>query len=162
MRFALVRGRGVVSGMIQWFTRSVYSHAAIVFADGVVYEATPRGFVRAAGLSENNGGCQVDLFAYVEPLTAAEVSVARAMCEGMLGRNYDYTMLLGFPGRLNFEPASSQRQLFCSESLMLVAMALGPGRRLLERVAPWKVPPDWIPMSPRLRWDETVVPEKKQ
>ena len=148
MRFALVRGRGVVSGMIQWFTRSVYSHAAIVFADGVVYEATPRGFVRAAGLSENNGGCQVDLFAYVEPLTAAEVSVARAMCEGMLGRKYDYTMLLGFPGRLNFEPASSQRRLFCSESLMLVAMALGPGRRLLERVAPWKVPPDWLPMSP--------------
>ena len=55
MRFALVRGRGEVSGMIQWFTRSVYSHAAIVFADGVVYEATPRGFVRAAGLSEVRG-----------------------------------------------------------------------------------------------------------
>jgi len=159
MRFGLVRGRSPVSGAIQWFTRSVYSHANVVFRDGVVYEAEPQGFVRAASLAVNNAGCVVDLLEYKDPLTEDEEIVARAACETMVGEDYDYAMLVGFLGRFNFEPPASRRKLFCSEACMVVSLALGPGRRLLERVPPWKVPPEGINLSPLLKWVETVVPK---
>jgi hypothetical protein len=157
MRFGLVRGRSpVVSDGIRWETRSVYSHANIIF-DEAVFEAEASGFVQVPSLGVNNSGCQVDLLGYKEPLSPAEEAIAWQACQGMVGELYDYEMIKGFLTRANYKPASSQRRLFCSEAVFLVSIALGPARLLLERIEPWAVPPEGIAISPLLQWEQTVL-----
>lgn len=159
MRFGLVKGRSAISGPIQWFTRSVYSHANIVFSDGTVYEAESSGFVRVESLAVNNRGCMVDLLGYRDGLSDSEVLVARDLCDSLVGEDYDYAALLGFLTRMNWEPPASRRKLFCSEACYLVGFALGPSRALLDRIQPWEVSPRDLNISPLLRWTETVVPQ---
>ena len=158
MRFGLVRGRTpVISDANRWLTRSVYSHANIVFDDGTVYEAEAEGFVKSASLSVHNGGCQVDLLEYKVPLTEFEEAIARAQCEAMLGELYDYQAILGFLERSNFSPPSSARKLICSEADFLVSVALGLERVLLERIRPEEVAPEHINISPLTKWVRTVM-----
>lgn len=157
MKFALVRGKSPVSSLIQWWTRSVYSHVAIVLDTGTTYEALPSGFVRAPNLAANNHGSTIDLLAYKTPLTQAEEATARRALESMVGKLYDYHMLLAFPLRTSWEPPASRRKLFCSEAAYLVSLALGPSRILLERTLPWKVTPDMINLSPLLKWEKTLT-----
>jgi hypothetical protein len=161
VRIGLVRGRTpVVSWGIQLETRSVYSHANIVFDDGTVYEAEAQGFLPFASLSVNNAGCEVDLFAWDPPLSSDEVAKARAICEGLKGEHYDYAGVAGFITRANYEPPEDVHKLFCSEAVVVLSIALGPERALLVRVPAFKVPPGWLIMSPRLRFVETVVVPK--
>lgn len=161
MQFACYRGKALISRLIQGFTRSVYSHCAVQFADGAVFEAVANGFVKAASLGENHeAGTIIDLFEYRTPLNAVEVGLARGTAEKLVGAPYDYlNVFVGFPLRLANEPASSRSKLFCSEACLALSWAMGE-ERLLQRMLPWKATPDHIGISPLLRWVETVTVKK--
>lgn len=148
MRIALYQGTSVISRLIRWQTRSVYSHAAFVCDDGRVIEAWQPCVRVVRGLSaQHRPGTVVDLFEFVAPLSAAEKSLiyGYAMCD--LGTPYDYGAVLRFVTRKP-EGERSRAKLFCSEQVFSrCALA---GRVLLERTEAWRVPPDWIARSPLL------------
>jgi hypothetical protein len=175
MQIAAYRGVAEVSRLIQWETRSPYSHIAVWFpaaqaepelnaeaAEGAqrvaeLYEAIDAGWVRAGTLGENHDrGTEVDLFDFTAPLTAVEEAAALTVARRMVGARYDYKMVCaGFPLRFNQEPHGSRNKLFCSEGAFIVAAA--GGRELLERIQPWQVSPRDVVISPLLKWVRTVT-----
>jgi hypothetical protein len=149
MKFAMYRGESLISRLIGWQTRSVYSHVALWFQDcGDVYEAVASGFVKAGSLVENHEpGAKVDVLEYELPLTPKEDAAARLACAWMVGTPYDYRMVFaGFPLRYDHEPAKNRRQFFCSEAAVLVAQAI---RRPIvsARVPAWKCSPEDVHRS---------------
>lgn len=158
MKFVLYRGRSLISSLIQWQTRSVYSHVAIWFPDAMeVYEAVDRGFVRAATLAENHdAGTEVDVLGYEVPLTPEEIERARAICGRMVGAPYDYEMVFaGFVLRMGWEPAANRKKFFCDEAALLVATAIG--HPLVARTLPWKCSPEDVNKSVALRWERSMT-----
>ena len=159
MKFALYRGTSTISRLIQWFTRSVYSHVALVFDDGTTYEAVEAGFVRAENIRVNHpAGVIVDILEYKTPLTQSEVAQARAICDELvrMGGGYDYLMVLaGFPLRFHEQPRASSAKQFCSEAAAVVANRIG--RPITERSNPWKISPEDVNKSAVLRWSQSVV-----
>lgn len=159
LAFGLVRGRTPVfsAGVKDW-THDVHSHVNMIFANGVVYEAEAGGFDRFESLSVNNSGCQVDVLEYMEPLTAEEGARALAQCEAMRGRRYDWRDILAFVNVLNLPlPEEDPHAVMCSESAMLVSIAMGSRRILQARIVPSKVSPRDVFISPLLRWTRTIV-----
>lgn len=157
--FALYRNvPSLISSLIRWQTRSVYSHVAIV-AGGSTYEALSRGFVRASSLGENHdAGVIVDILEYKQKLAPTEEIRALQCLDSMVGAKYDFEMVLaGFPFRYRFEPRRAARKIFCSEAALIVSAAMGPDRILLERVHPSEVSPEDINTSALLKWKDTVT-----
>lgn len=153
MKFALYQGTGFISAGIRLFTRSRYSHVALQFHDGIVFEAVADGFKRSASLgARHKSGLLVDIFEYAAPLTPTELARARQFCESIEGAPYDYgSVLKGFPLR---EPGDSDRtKWFCSEAALAASIAAG---RPLLIMPPWKCTPDHISISPLLRWTQTL------
>jgi hypothetical protein len=153
MIFALYQGRSLISGVIRRFTRSRYSHVAIQFADGAVFEAVARGVVRAESLAENHpAGTVVDLFAFVTPPALEHEQRARELCEELVGRDYDFaSIVLGFPLRVAGD--QNPRGEFCSELALKAAAQAG---RPLQNMMPWRATPDHVAISLALRWKETI------
>lgn len=157
MTFALYRGTSLISRLIGWFTRSVYSHVAILFDDGRVFEAIGDGFVRANDLWKNHeAGTIVEILEFRQPLLPFQVKEARAMCELLVGKPYDYAMALaGFPFRARGESKGASQRLFCSEAVAIVTNAIGAP--VCERTLPWKVSPEDINKSSTLKWVRTIT-----
>ncbi len=154
MRFALYQGTGFVSAGIRLFTRSVYSHVAIAFDDGMLFEAVGDGFKRSKSyLHRHKPGLLIDLFEYATPLTDDEYAKARAFCERIENAPYDYgSVLAGFPLRTNED--SNRDKWFCSEAALAASIAAG---RPLLHMPPWKCSPDHISISPLLKWTNTII-----
>lgn len=153
MYFAFYQSKGLISRLIQWFTRSRYSHVAIIFDDGIVFEAVERGFVRAKNPSENHGpGIVVDIFGYIEKPTAEQITRARAFCESIEGRKYDYlTVLLGFPFRVARDLDAEKE--FCSEATLEATRRAG---KPLLRKLPFRTSPDDLSQSPLIEWYSSI------
>jgi hypothetical protein len=153
--FACYRGRSQVSSLIQWFTRSVYSHVAIQIGDEV-FEAVSSGFVRSASLKEQHDkGTVVDLHAFVDAPTPDEIARARTAAARMVGTGYAYAdVFRGYPCRLNRD--AQPDKWFCSEAALAISWAMGRSR-LLQRMLPWKATPDHIAISPLLNWYWTTT-----
>jgi len=159
VQIGLYRGIAAVSELIEWETRSVYSHAAAWFPDvGELWEAENQGFVCARSLGENHQkGTVVDLLEYKAPLTPAEEAVALATARGLKGEAYDFGAIEGFVLRLGYDAGAKEHKLFCSEAVFIICAAMGPERVLLERTQPWKVAPEHINLSPLLKWVGSFV-----
>lgn len=145
----LFHGKGVISRIIRWQTRSYYSHAAIIFPDGVVYEAwqgSARKFYRNSGvrktvLTSTEG---VDAFD-IPGVTDSQYLKLRTCLNEEVGQKYDYISVLRFLTRR--EPHNN-RKWFCSE--LIVHFLLRVGVRILN-LEPSKVSPGQIKWSPLVR-----------
>ena len=163
MKIALFRGTGFLSGAIEDFSRSVYSHAAVWWPElSELHEAVADGFVCVAGPEVNHDkGTVIDVLSFKEPLSWNEDATALDLARKMSGpppAPYNYEMCFaGFPLRLEYEPAKDRRSFFCSEAVFLICAAMGPKRVLLERTQAWKVPPEGINLSPLLLWENSLV-----
>ena len=167
MRIALYQGKSLLSRLIRWQTRSVYSHTAFLLDDGSVIEAwTPccrevQPFWTASwdqrklsALSrQHTPGTRVDIFNFVCPLTRDENQRLEYLARRDVGTPYDYRSILRFLTRQRSSQA--RRRLFCSEQVFARCEQIG--RALLERTEAWRVPPDWLARSPLLYLEETIT-----
>lgn len=140
-RVLLFRGRGVISTLIRWQTRSIYSHAALLLPNGQILEAWQGAGVRVRSLSDWAG---VDCFR-VQGMTGEQWGQALGFARRQIGAGYDYISVARFVSRRN---APDNGRWFCSE---LVAAALQvAGVPLLARVEPAEISPAMLSWSPLL------------
>lgn len=146
LTIALHRGRGLLSRLIQWQTRSEYSHASLQLPDGLCVEAREGVGVRALPELAIAPGESVDLFR-VEGVTATQHAEIAAFARAQLGKPYDYTMVARFVSRRQ-ESRASRGKWFCSE--LVYAACQQAGVVLLRDTEPWEVSPGLLARSPRL------------
>lgn len=93
----LCKGSGLVPSLIQWGTRSPYSHVAVMASEklGLIVEAVPKGGVRA--ISIENYKTPFDLYRVKDP-ASFKLSEVVAYLIRMLARRYDFlsTIRLGW------------------------------------------------------------------
>lgn len=140
-RLLLFRGRGIISWLIRWQTRSCYSHAALMLPDGSVIEAWQGAGVRRTWLRD---WTEVDVFDIHEMTTEQwQAAIAFARCQ--IGKPYDYRGVLRFLSRRR---KALDDRWFCSE---LVYKSLeSAGVRLLRDVEAGEVSPGMLARSPLL------------
>lgn len=150
------RGRGVVSKLIQWQTRSKYSHTAIQFSDGAVYEAWHtggkwwwHGSVRKldSPFDGHSPGTIIDVYTITEPVNEEK---AREYAESQLGKRYDFGAVARFISRRN-EP--SDEKLFCSEYGLNIVAA---GMLMLLKGSYAHYSPRDVVLSPHLTLSHTI------
>lgn len=155
MRVLLFKGKSVVSRLIQWQTRSPYSHVAVELDDGRIIEAWHIGGVsmykdRAAMAVYHEVGTEIDVY---KPwaLTAAQALNVERFLVSQVGKKYDFRSVFRFVSRRS---AKENDKWFCSE---LVAEAFKyAGYPLLHGEAANFSPRD-IAMSPNLALVERIT-----
>lgn len=154
LRVALYRGRSLISRLIQWQTRSPYSHAALLLGSGEVIEAWHVGGVarNVCLLAAHKPDTRVDIFR-VDALSPADAAVSIAFAHDQIGKGYDFLSIARFLSRSQSHRKETGRW-YCSE---LVFASLQQGCvKLLERVEPCDVSPGMLALSPRLILDEQI------
>ena len=154
IRFACYKfSPATISGLISWWTHSLYSHVAII-VDGVVYEAIDAGFVRAATLGENHDpGTIVDIFEFVEPYASRlDRAAFVASLERTVGQPYDFAGIASFVtgGRIPQSPC----RVFCSEAAQAACLAGGVP---LQNLSAASMMPSHVAMSLALKHAGTVT-----
>jgi len=148
-RILLYRGRGPISKAIQWQTRSVYSHAAILLPDGVtVIEAMQFKGVRTRSLYDPTVKDAYDQFT-VASFGPLQWAMVERFCRKELGSGYDYRNILRFITRTS---SGSDSRWFCSE--LVFAAVQSAGLNLLERIQAWAISPGDLGLSPYLVEDK--------
>lgn len=142
MRILLFKGKGLISRLIQWQTRGSYSHAAILFDDGVLIEAVEGRGVRKRGYDPAEGA---DEFEIVN-LRLDRMPRLRDFAEKQVGKGYDYLAILRFIDR---ERMPENDKWFCSE--LAFAALKEAGVIALERIDESNVSPHLLSISPFLR-----------
>jgi uncharacterized protein YycO len=146
MRFILVSGTSFVSKLIQWQTRSHWSHAALLFSDDTVIEA--REFIGVRRLHyltwlQENGKTPCEVFTV--SATDEQEALIRAYADAQVGKPYAYISIARFITRRDYEHQPDDAW-FCSE---LTFEAIKRGQiELLDRTEGWEVPPHWLARSP--------------
>ena len=139
-----------LSKLIEWETRSKYSHAAIVLRDGSVIESVePDGVRKLPRLPDVSEPDRIDLFEIRGPyggLTEGQMGLVEAFLGGQLGKPYDWPDLIGFVTRDRLQ--EDRGAWFCSE-LVFAAIEAG-GVTLLRDISPFQVSPGTLSLSPYL------------
>jgi uncharacterized protein YycO len=143
----LYRGRGFISKLIQWQTRSPYSHASVAFGDRegklwIIDAREGKGCRLRIPLAEDD---RADRFRV--RVTEQQQQVITSFLQSQVGKPYDYTMVARFLTRRQVTRRSSGKW-FCSE--LVFAAFRHAGVPLLERVEPWAVSPGMLAHSPLL------------
>lgn len=141
MRILLFRGKGLISRLIRWQTRGGYSHAAILFADGVLVESMQFVGVRARTYDPAEGADEFE----ISDITASQIARVREFLTEHLGCGYDYWAIIRFIDRARMP---DNDRWFCSE-LVFAALRLA-GISLLLRIEDWAVSPGMLAVSPLL------------
>jgi uncharacterized protein YycO len=147
MKILLFKGRGFVSWLIRFQTRSKYSHVAIVVGDWL-YEAWQGAGVRKVPYAEHvakNGGDNVDVFR-LDPGLPFDEAAALAYLEARVGKGYDYWGVIRFVTRRRM-PANDKE--FCSEYGF--SAVLSGGVQLFRDTEPYEVSPGLFGRSPLLK-----------
>jgi len=118
---AQYKGTSWISKAIRWQTRSPYSHSALMFGVGTVYEAWQKGGVsQVKSLGTNHTpGTIVDLFEF-DCAGHAKNEMALFLL-AHIGDPYDFSSVLRFA---THRPAYKNGKWFCSE-LVLTALQAG-------------------------------------
>jgi uncharacterized protein YycO len=155
MRLCLHQGKGFVSSAIRWQTRSKYSHASLLFGDGLVIEAREFIGVHATKLLPRQGEA-IEIFEV--QATARQESVMRHYALSQVGKPYDYISIARF---LTREPVREwqRNDWFCSE-LAFETFRIAE-IHLLQNIAAWAVNPGMLSLSPLLRWKDTIRANRK-
>jgi len=146
----LYKSPTVISTLIRWQTRGLYSHAAL-HRDGVAIEAWHKGGVQKGPIGHLHGPkTTIDIFRINEFLFESK---AWAWADSQVGKPYDFTMVARFLSRRG-ESSRSKEKLFCSE---LVFNALRQGAlELFKQTQGWEVSPDLLKRSPYLSYSHTI------
>ncbi len=135
----LFRGRGIISAMIRWQTRSEYSHAAFLLPCGRIIESWQGSGVHIKTLNDWEG---IDSFG-VHGMTNEQWEEAILFARKQIGKKYDYRGVCRFVSRRKV-PADDR--WFCSE---LVAKALEvAGIKLFRNLDSTEISPGMIARSP--------------
>ncbi len=138
----LFRGRGAISALIRWQTRSPFSHAALLMPDGRIVESWQGAGVRVKALADWS---DIDVFD-VPSMSAGQWNDALRFATDFVGAGYDYRSVMRFVSRRG---ASEDGRWFCSELVFAALQAAGVD--LLERIAASEVSPGLLSLSPLLR-----------
>lgn len=142
MRIGLFRGRGIVSALIRWQTRSKYSHAAIFVDDHTILEAWPTKGVRINFLTDLS---DIDFFD-ITTTPRQELTIIDFF-QTQMGKPYDYFGVFNFITKFPFfKPYESW---FCSE--IVFAALKEAGILPLNNIEPNKVSPFHLSISPILK-----------
>lgn len=150
----LFRGKGILSSLIRWQTRSRYAHAAIMLngaydRTGLLHAATiieswPGVGVRQTTLHDFDG---VDFFD--APLCGIfGWERVKNFAQKQIGAKYDYLGCARFVTRQK-DWQNDPGNWFCSE--LVYAAFLNAGLPLLRTDEPWKVSPAMLGLSPFLK-----------
>ena len=142
-RVLLFRGKGLISRLIRWQTNGDYSHAAIQFPDGTIYEAwhKPAKFRKRPPLKDWSNVEAFDIVGLPEDAN----KTMRDWCERHLGAKYDFNGVLRF---LTRRRKKKDGKLFCSEAVFDCVRESGV--YLLRRVMLAQVSPTVLSFSPLL------------
>lgn len=147
LTLCLHRGITPVSHLIQWFTRSEYSHVSVVLPDGRQVEAREGKGVVMHPQFRPTVGEAVEFYALEDPLNELELSHFMEFVHESLGSPYDYRMAGAFLWR-GKPSARSESAYFCSE--WAYEGLLSAGRQLLRTRDAWRVSPRDFGLSPLL------------
>lgn len=150
MRVLLYEGKSLVSRIIQFQTRSRFSHAAIQMDSGLIVEAWHIGGVRPLP-SVHEGhtpGTKVSVFDVTVPFDTEAVDKFLA---DQIGKRYDFWSVARF---LTRRDSAANDRWFCSELVM--AAFLAGGAHLLHRIPPSHTTPRDLWLSPYLRYHGLV------
>lgn len=144
LRVGLHKSVGLVSTLIKWQSRSVYSHASLILPDDTILESMQgQGVVHNRSLiscADTTDVCEVVGLASVH-------AAAQRFAEAQLGKPYDYTMVARFVSRRP-ETRKSSGKWFCSE--LVFASFASAGLPLLRDTEAWEVSPGLLAKSPYL------------
>ena len=151
MKILLYRGRSLISRLIQFQTRSPYSHVAIMFDSGAVYEAWHVGGVRRLKdpFDGHSPGTYIDIYGS-NKLDCADTNSALVFLHKQLGKGYDFVSVARFLSR---RQAPANDKWFCSE---LVLETLAQVGIVLLHIAPSLASPRDIGISPRIDYQKTI------
>lgn len=114
----LFKGKGIISKLIQKFTHSPYSHAAIYYKDNLLIESDWGG-VQTSGISTKYHDADYDVFRYDKKVSMKQKKNALRFAKSQLGKGYDYGGLLGIGFDILFHkkrnPFDSKIKYWCSE-----------------------------------------------
>ena len=146
IRIALYRGTSIISRLIQWQTRSVYSHAAALLDDDSVIEAWHCGGVSHVPTLQSNHTPDTPVDIFIVRSTLGQQEIYERFLKRQVGEKYDFQAVFRFLSRV---PASKNNKWFCSE---LVAAALNSaGLPPLARIYPAEVSPKLLSLSQKLK-----------
>lgn len=143
---SLHRGSAFASKLIQWQTRSAYSHAGILLPDGRFVESREGHGVRVVRGLQMAHHEQVDLFEVQVTETQAD-EIDQFLTE-QDGKPYDWTMVARFVSRRQANRESAGKW-FCSE--LVFAAFQQAGVILLRDTQPWECSPGLLARSPVLK-----------
>ena len=137
----LYKGNSFVDRLIQWQTRSPYSHA-VIKNDGIIWESYPGVGVRERKFNQSD--TLADAFV-VRGITDNQWEKAIDYFSSQKGKPYDWAGDFRF---LTREPGTIDGKWFCSE---IVYECLNQaGFPLLSRIECWGVSPALLALSPFL------------
>lgn len=137
----LFKGRGLISTLIRWQSRSQYSHAALLMPDGRIVESWQGDGVRVKEIAD-----WTDVEAYdVIGMTDFQWDLALDFALELVGSGYDYKAVMRFISR---RPASDNERWFCSE--LVFAALESAGVPPLARISAAAVSPGMLALSPLL------------
>lgn len=141
MKILLFKGRGILSAIIRWQQRTMYSHAAVLLWGLEIIEAWQgKGVQRKFLKSLENILCLE-----CPGMTQQQEFDVYSFMQSQVGRGYDYLGVLRFVSR---QRNTTNEEWFCSE--LVYAAFLAAGINLLARSEPWEVSPGLLARSPLL------------
>ena len=143
-RVLLFSGDGLISKLIKWQTRSIFSHVGVLTDDGKVLEAIEGSGVRIRDWAEEDKRNTVQFT--VDGLGQEGWEKTIAFMKAQIGKKYDWWAIIRFVSR-RYMPDNDH--WFCSE-LVFTAVREG-GVHLLRRIRPSEVSPGGLSTSPLLR-----------
>jgi uncharacterized protein YycO len=138
----LFKGKGLISSLVRWQTRSEYAHAAILFPDGVtLVESWPFVGVRIKKITDWSNITVFD----IPSANSLQLDGALKFAISQAGKKYAWLDIMRFITRTK---GDQQDSWFCSE--LVFASFQKAGINLLERIKANAVSPELLSVSPLL------------
>lgn len=114
----LFKGKGIVSSLVKFFTKSKYSHAAMVLTDNMIIEANWYKNVNIVEFKYDSN--TMEIYRLKGGLNANQQLILLQSSYDMLNKYYDYAQLLGyvlerFIGKQYNNPLNFDNFIICSE-----------------------------------------------
>ena len=152
IEIALYRGNSFVSRLIRFFSRDIYSHAAIRVDDAVFEAKEFKGVIKSTDWNIKNE--EVDIFLLKQEISNEKLQDLKNFLDKQVGKPYDYLMVLGFILYTSREGRKNSGKWFCSELIFAALEKIGI--KLLNYLQPWKVHPSMICYSNLITFSHTI------